>query len=176
MNIKVLFFTALTFFTMNAIVAQDYSDLESIVLNEGADYAKNEGLVVECSDYLLNSPVDVLDKDLNHLIALQFIMRWMEGTPDYMFNLDESITDVTRSDSYLLGVYLASMSKFVIENKDKSKDQDEIKYNAFLMFIHYCEDPAKKVKQKKAIKELIKARDENTLKEYLKIDNSKQFI
>jgi hypothetical protein len=174
MKIKALIIIAISVFAPMVLTAQDYSKLENIVLKEKPDYPKNENLVLECSNYLLNSPIESLDKDLNHLRALQFIMRWMEGTPDYKFSLDESIVDVTKSNSTLLGIYMSCMSKFVIENKDKSKDQAEIKYNSFITFIRYCEDPARNVKQSKKIKELIKAKNENTLREYLKIDNNQE--
>jgi hypothetical protein len=99
-------------------------------------------------------------------------MRWMEGMPDYMFNLDESISEIAKSNNSLYGVFLACISKFVIENKEKSKDQEEIKYNTFLTLIKYCEDPSKNVRQSREIKDLIKARDENRLYEYLKINNT----
>lgn len=124
---------------------------------------------MECSDYILNSPVNVIMNDLNHLNAMQFIMRWMEGTPDYMFSIDEKITRSTKSETALLSVYLAAMCKFSLENKAKSEDEDEVRYNSFLIFIKYCEDPAREVKQNKAIKELIKTKNEGTLKEYLGI-------
>jgi len=161
----------LTTFIFFATMAQDYSGLESIALDDKEDCTKNEKLVLECSDYILNSPADVIMNDLNHLNAMQFIMRWMEGTPDYMFTLDEKIVKATKSETALLSVYMAAMCKFELENKAKSEDEDEVKYNSFLIFINYCEDPAMNVKQNKAIKELIKARNENTLKEYLGVSD-----
>jgi hypothetical protein len=176
MKIKALIIVAVILLVGNVLTAQDYSKLENIVLKDRTDYSKNEDLVLECSNYLINSPIETLDKDLNHLKALQFIMRWMEGTPDYMFSLDEPIGSVTRSNTTLLGIYMACMTKFVIENKDKSKDQNEIKYNSFITFIKYCEDPTKNVKQSKVIKELIKAKNENSLMEYLNINSAQQRV
>ena len=152
---------------LNQILAQDYSNLEKVQLKGNEDYAKNEVLVLECSGYLLNSPLEALDSDINRLRALQFIMRWMEGTPDYMFGLDESISKVINSESKLLGIYMACMTKFVLENKEKSSDQKEIKYNSFLTLIAYCEDQDKGVKLNKELKKLIKARNDGTLREYL---------
>jgi hypothetical protein len=174
MKIKELILIAIILVISNILIAQDYSKLENISFMEITDYSKNESIVLECSDYLLNSPLETLNNDLNRLKALQFIMRWMEGTPDYMFSIDAPIVRISKSNTALLGIYMACMSKFVIENKDKSKDQNEIMYNSFITFIKYCEDPVKKVKQSKGIKELIKARNENKLKEYLNIPGAKQ--
>jgi hypothetical protein len=172
MKIKALLIVTVTMLSCGYLAAQDYSRLENIVLNDKADYSKNEAQVLECSNYLLGSPVTALEKDVNHLNALRFIMRWMEGTPDYTFDLDDSAVKATKSDPNLLGIYMASMCQYVITNKDKAEDQDAIKYNSFLTFIKYCEDESKNVKQNKTIKELIKARNENTLKKYLDIDDS----
>jgi hypothetical protein len=169
MRINVLMICLIVLTFSIEIKAQDYSNLEAINFKDKSDYPENENLVLECSNYLLNSPIEALENDLNHLKAVQFIIRWMEGTPDYMFSLDESITKVTKSNASLLSIYFASMCKFVIENKEKSSDQKEVKFNSFLTFIAYCEDTTKNVKQNKTIKELIKAKNENTLREYLNI-------
>jgi len=36
-----------------------------------------------------------------------------------MFSIDEAISGVTKSNSSLLGIYMACMTKFVLENKEK---------------------------------------------------------
>jgi hypothetical protein len=156
--------------------AQDYSKLDTIKLKDKSDFVKNENLIIECSNYLLNSPIKAIDSDRNHLKALQFIMRWMEGTPDYTFNIDETIAKATKSNPALLGIYMASMSKYVLENKDNSSDDNEVMYNSYLIFIKYCEDATKYVKQNKIIKELIKAKNDNTLKDYLKINIGQKIV
>lgn len=170
MKSRLLIVYILITLVFNGLHAQDYSNLTGIVLKERSDYIKNEELVLECSNYLLNSPVEVLNTDMNRLKALKFVMRWMDGTPDYTFGVDKSVTEITRTNYALLGVYMASMAKFVLENKDKSGDQNEIKYNSFLTLIRYCEDPSKNVKQNRAIRLLIKARDDNNLRAYLKME------
>jgi hypothetical protein len=149
------------------ISAQDYSNLDKIQLNTKTNCAENETLVLECCNYILASPVNELDKDKNRLAALQFIMRWMEATPEYSFMLDESMAKVSSADPALLGVFLSCMSKYAVENK--TDDPGDVKYNSFLTFIKYCEDPASKVKLNKDLKELIDAKNTNSLKDYLKI-------
>jgi hypothetical protein len=149
--------------------AQDYSYLKFLVLKEKSDYQINENLIIELSKYILNSPIDILSNDINHADAVSFLMRWMTGTPDYNFVIDPSITNATKSNPYLLGVFSAAVVKFVLENKDSVKNYKEIKYNSYLTFINFCEDETKHVKKNKEIKNLIKAKNNNTLKEYLKI-------
>ena len=175
MKIKALILSLIAIISLtNYVHAQDYSGLGKIEMNDKSDFQKQENQVLECSNYLLNSPIDALDNDQNHMSALQFIMRWMEGTPDYNFNIDETIGNVMNTNASLLGIYMAAMSKYVLEHKDKASDFDDVKYNSFLIFIKYCEDGSKKVEQTDEIKELIKARDEDHLKDFLKIQNSDQ--
>jgi hypothetical protein len=152
------------------LTAQDYSKLDRIVLKDKDDCAENEDLVLECSNYIIGSPINKIDADENRIKAIQFVMRWMEATPEYSFMIDESIMEVSSSNPSLLGIILVSMSKYVLENKDVSDDPNDIKYNAILTFIKYIEDPDNDVTITSNLKDLIKARDENNLKDYLKIE------
>jgi len=74
-------------------------------------------LVLESVNLLLKSPINENSNNLTNLKAIQFMMKWMEGTPDYQFNIDESMVKATKSNKSLLGVFLASMVKYCIENK-----------------------------------------------------------
>ncbi len=153
----------------SATYAQDYSNLDRIPLKEKADYQKNEAQVLECSNYILSSTATENHNNINNLNALKFLIRWMSGTPDFQFDIDATIAEPSKSNPALLGVYMACMAKFVLENKDKAKDPKEVKYNSILTFIGYCEDASKMVKPNRELKKLIKAKNDNTLKEYLKL-------
>jgi hypothetical protein len=150
--------------------AQDYSRLEKIELNGKEACTENEKLVTQCSDYILKSPINLVEKDDNRIKAVKFILRWMEATPDYSFSLDETMDKATSSNPSLLGVLLASMAKYAIENKNN--DMDDIKYNSFITFIKYLEEPNNKVKLDDDLKDLIKAKHENNLREYLQIESN----
>jgi hypothetical protein len=167
MKIK-LILTFLTIFSLSYIsYSQDYSNLKDIVLKDKTDYPIVEDKILECSKYILNTPMD--DKNLNRLNALQFLMRWMDGTPDFTFNIDETIGKIIKSNQLLLGVHLACMTKFVLENRDKAKDEKEVKYNSIVMLLNYCELPGNNVNLNRELKKMIKAKKEDKLKEYLNL-------
>jgi hypothetical protein len=147
--------------------SQDFSNCGDIILKEKVDYPKTEGKVLECARYILTTPED--KNNLNRLYAMQFLLRWMEGTPDYQFKIDESAGRISKANEELMGVYLACMTKFMLENKDKSKDDAEVKYNSFLLLIGYTEDPNNQVSVKGEMKKMIKAKNEGKLKEFLKM-------
>jgi hypothetical protein len=147
--------------------AQDYSKLKDIELKDKEDFGKVEDKVLECSKYILTTPMD--DENTNRINALQFLFRWMDGTPDYTFSLDETVGKLAQESDALLGVYMACMCRFVLENKDKAKDDNEVKYNSVLMLIDYSQDTHNNVEISGELKNLIQAKDEHRLKEYIKV-------
>lgn len=153
----------------NPSQAQDFGKLNKAGITDKNDCIKQNDNALLCAKYLLEGTIEENENDLNHLNAMQFLMKWMEATPEYSFVIDESITKVSKSNSTLLAVYLAAMTKFVLENKDKAKDIQVVKYNSFLTLISYCQDAQKGVKMNKDLKKLIKAKEENQLNEYLKL-------
>jgi hypothetical protein len=163
-----LILVSLIIFSVTGITySQDYSNLKDIELKDKTDYPKAEDKVLECANYILSTPMD--NNNINRIYAIQFLLRWMGGTPDYTFNIDETIGKITKSEPTLLGVYLACMSKFVLENKDKSNNNDEVNFNSIVMLLNYCDNPSNKVKIKGELKKMIKAKNEDKLKEYLKL-------
>lgn len=147
--------------------AQDYSKLKDIQLKEKGDFIKAEDRILECSKYILTTPMD--DENTNRINALQFMFRWMDGTPDYTFTLDETVGKLAQTSDALLGVYMACMCRYVLENKDKAKDVNEVKYNSVLMLIDYSADTNNKVEISGELENLIRAKDEHRLKEYIKV-------
>jgi hypothetical protein len=162
------FFSIILFLGFVMVInAQDYSKLKDIELKTKEDYNKAEDKVLECTKYILTTPMD--NENTNRTNALQFLLRWMDGTPDYTFNLDETVGKIAQTSDALLGVYMACMSRYVLENKDKAKDEKDVKYNSVLLLIDYANDPANKVEISGELENLIKAKDEHRLKEYIKV-------
>lgn len=170
MKIKNVIMAAALLLVANGVYAQDFSNLDNIQLKAGADYRNNDSVALNCANYLLNTPVDTFD--VSHRNTFTFLMRWITGTPDYTFRVDADIAVKAAPTPALMAVYMASIAKFALENKEQSKDADAVKYNSFLIFIQYCENPNNHVQQTKEIKNLIKAKNDNTLKAYLKINST----
>ena len=167
MKIK-LFLASVAIVASSLVVySQDYSSLKDIVLKDTSDYPKAEGKVLECASYLLSTPLD--DNNINRKYAIQLIIRWMTGTPAYTFGIDQSITQISKSNASILLLYMACMSKYALENKENSKDPKEMKYNSMLLLISYVEDSNHKVKIDGELKKLIQAKKQDKLKQYLKI-------
>jgi len=146
-------------------LAQNFSKLENIPLNDSMDCKNAEPKVLECCNYLLTTPCE---ETLNRLKAVQFIMKWMENTSDYTFTLDKIFLSVSKSNKVLISNLFASMAKTAIT--ETMNENFTFKY--ITIFAEYCENPKYKVKQSAFIKKMIKAKNDNTLAEFIR-ENSK---
>ncbi|MFK7813343.1 MAG: hypothetical protein AB8B59_12690 [Maribacter sp.] len=64
--------------------------------------------------------------------------------------------DLTKGNSDLLGLYMAAMSKVVLENKGKKLTNDEIYSQSEELLVNYCSIADNKMKPSKKIKKIIK--------------------
>ncbi len=148
--------------------AQSLPDYSSIKLEEKADYnstANNAAL--QAANYLFSTPFE--KQNMDRLKSMQYIIRWMTGTPDYSFTLDEQATKFAKKNDDLLGLYMAAMTKYVLENNADTKDQNKIKLNAVKIIITYSRDAKNNIKINSELKKAIDADDKGQLPEYLKL-------
>lgn len=144
-------------------MAQDFSELASVPLDNSENCKKAEPKVAECAQYLLSNPAV---EDLPSLNAMKFIIGWMGKTPDYSFELGGDLLQEIVSDTNLMARYLASQSVVAI-NKGNIKNKQEFEMNYVTLFLDYCEQPKNNVKLTSKLKKYIKAKNENRLKEVL---------
>jgi hypothetical protein len=135
------------------IFAQDFSTLEKYELKSEESYVNAEPKVLECANYLFSHPTN--ENDLNRLYSLQFIMRWMEGAT-YMFNIDKKATDLVGNNQDLLGLYMAGMSKVVVESGTTQLSDDELFDKTATLLVAYCKNESNGVKPTKGLKKLMK--------------------
>lgn len=131
------------------------SKLSDIALNDKADYVSAEGKVLKCADYLISTPFDKLN--INREYSKSFLARWMTGTPDFTFNIDELACKLVKYNVSLLSMYLAYTVKYVIEKKYEVKSEDEIDKNVIPLLIGYCNDPENNVIMNDSLKEILKS-------------------
>jgi hypothetical protein len=145
--------------------AQKVPDYDNVKLSEAADYKTADGTALQAATYVLSVPLSKDDSD--RLKSIQFIIKWMSGTPDYTFTLDGVIEKVTKGNDEMLGVYMAAMTKYALEHPDQAKDPKVVKLNAVMLLLDYCENPAYKVKSTESLKKLLDARNKGELEKEL---------
>jgi hypothetical protein len=134
-------FLLLTLILRIDILAQDYSALKDIPLNNREACKKAETKVLECCNYLLSTPCA---EDMNNKNSIAFIIDWMWATPDYTFSKNNDIHKAVKSNDVLVGRYYAAVTKIAIEKKitDNSKVLID---ESIRLFIDYCMNPKYKV-------------------------------
>jgi hypothetical protein len=157
-------FSILLFFSAFSLLSQNASQYDNIPLNNAANYRKAEPQVILAADYVYSTPVD--KENINRKNAVSFVMKWMAGTSDYSFGMDETITKIAGGDTEILAIYFTSLAKYAL-TKGKGVDREESRYNAYIMLATYCENPANNYKPRGEVKKLIDAKNQDKLKEFL---------
>jgi len=152
---KIILIIAISF-SFNTLIGQNFTELANYEFETKESYKTEENKVLMCANYLFNNPAK--QAKLNRLTSIQFIMKWMTGTPDYTFGIGEKAMELTKGNSDLLGLYMAAMSKVVIENEGGKFDNDEIYNQAEEILVSYCSNSDNKMKPSKKIKKILKSR------------------
>lgn len=143
-------------FLFQATFSQNFIEIASYEFETAESYKGQEGNVLLCANYLFDTPSK--ENEINRLLATQFIFKWMEGTPDYTFDLTSEMSDFTKGNDDLFGILLAGMSKVVIENEGTALTTDEIFAQTKDLLVNYCADTNNKMKPSKSIKKILKSR------------------
>lgn len=151
---RTLFTILIAFLLVNSAFSQNFQELSSYEFNDIESYKNERSKVLECANYLFNNPNK--HEELNRLTAVQYIMKWMEGTPAYTFEIGEKAMELSKGNADLLGLYLAGMAKVVLENKGDALESAEIYDKTEALLVSYCANSENKIKPSKKIKKLIK--------------------
>lgn len=163
---KRLFFVLVLVFVSAFSFAQNLPNYDAIKLEVKEDYnTAAETAALKAASFLLSTPNE--KNSLDRLKSLQYLIKWMSGTPDYSFSLGDPVTKFAKKNEDLLGLYMAAMTKFVLENKADAKDEKKIKLNAVKMLIDYAKDENNKIKINGELKKAVEADNKGQLAEYL---------
>lgn len=146
------------FLVVGALNAQDHTKLKDIPLNNKEDCSSAQPTVLQCANALLSSECKENVESLN---SIAFVMRWMEATPDYKFEINPAIFKAIGSNSVLAGRYLASLAKTALEKGITSEDEFQIE--SISVFLDYCQKPEAAVKIPKKLQRLIEAKQNGKL-------------
>jgi hypothetical protein len=152
-------------FGFTRALPQDLLGFENIARNESLDYKNSEKIALGAASFLLSTAIDSAQNERDK--AVTYMLMWMEGTPDYVFYIDENVNFLTRSNNSLLAIYMAGLTKLSLENPELSNKRNDIKYRSLQLFIQYCSNPAYHVKTYKQLERLIKANEKGRLSDYI---------
>lgn len=154
------------FLAVSTCFGQALPDFDAIRLVTPEDFRAAEPDVARAADYQLSVPFG--KNDMSRLKSLQFIIKWMQGTPDYIFTLDVVADKIIKGNDDMLGLYMACMSKYCLENKEVAKDAVKVRLGSVKLLLRYCEDDSNKMKMNKSLKKLSEADKKGDLENELK--------
>lgn len=146
-----ILFSSLLLITTLTVNAQDFQELPTVSMETKEDFEENESLVMECSKFILSHAPEYQER--NRLLAIQFILRWMEGT-EITFELGEDFIKYAGKDTDRTAVYLASMVTSALTGAEDTST-DQINKQASILFLGYCYKFSS-LKRNKAIKKELK--------------------
>lgn len=145
--------------------SQQLPDFTKIPLTRASEYKNAEPSVLRAAVYVLSMPFS--KDDQSRIRCVKFILKWMTGTPDYSFTFGDSKTKYFKNQSDLMGLYMAAMSKYALENPALSKDQNTVGVNAMVAVLTYSNNPTNNINMTQPMKKLWEANEEGKLSEAL---------
>lgn len=154
----------LMFFSTTSF-AQTLPDFDLIKLDKVSDFKNAAPFALQTANYLLTTP---FQKTNEHRVkALEFLFKWMSGTPDQSYDFDYARNVVSKGNNDILGVYMAAMVKYAVENKEAAKDPKMVKLNSIIILLNYCEKKENNVKMNKQLKAFAEAKAKGELEQAL---------
>jgi len=159
---KLLLICFLTIAVGNSF-AQTLPQLDQIKLKKNKDYKSAEPQVLQTANYVLSIPID--QNKTSRAAAGEFLLKWMDGTQDYTFMLDDVSTKSFLQNTDLTIVYFAAICKYALLNK--SHDIKAVALNGVKGLLDYINNPANNVVKTDEIRELSEANDKGKLANFL---------
>ena len=145
--------------------AQNLPKFDHYKFNKDSDYKLADSAVLQTANFLLSTPID--QNIPVRLKAGQFVMRWMEGTPDYTFSLEQAPIKYLSGNVNLMLLYMTSMAKYALETK--ANDVKIITLNGVKTLLAYVNSPVSDVKKDKNLKKLSDENDKGNLENFLNL-------
>lgn len=145
--------------------AQDLPNLKAIKLNKSTNYKAAEPTALKVSNYLFATPID--RRNRQRIEAGNFLMRWMNGTSDHVFYVEDREMNLFGFDSDVLLMYMAALTKFILEHP-QIKDKDEQAAGAIAIVLPYLHKESDKKKWPNILWRLNDAYQQHKTVEFLK--------
>jgi hypothetical protein len=160
----------LSFFFLNTITiafSQELPNLKHIKFTKKAHYKEIEPTVLKVTDYLFATPIN--HKNTSRKEAGQFLIRWMNNTPFDTFVLEEKETNFFNTDTELMLMYMAGLTKFTLENKSINNQKEKI-FGAMKLILPYLDKQENKKIWSKELWQLVDSYKNGKLEDFLNKD------
>ena len=130
--------------------------LDTHPLNSDAQCRTAEKTVLDLAGYLINNPINKKDNDRRY--AANYVLVWMQQTPDYVFEFTDEAKHVYGSDKMLRGVYYAILAKYVLTQDNKNTKSKSLRKAVLESLLDYIENPKNNAEKTLAMQKYINAK------------------
>ena len=108
-------FAATFCFTKQSFCQTKFEVPTDVEFKTQEDYAKYEPQIIDAAKWL--EETDLNKETSKRKDANAFVLMWLTGTSVVSINIDEALMKLYGKNTDLLGIYLASYSRHILENK-----------------------------------------------------------
>lgn len=135
--------------------SQEFIIPNNVKLKSSEDYKKYETDILNCINWLENTPVN--QKSEKRTIANAFLMQWATGTPSVTIEMQSFQLDLTKKNAGLLMSFMGGWIKYSIENPTEKKNNRAANLAGINSLIKvYSSNKNNGMKKDKRIEKLIK--------------------
>lgn len=145
-------------------VLPNYDDIKLLKPEDFTPHTDSIALIA--SNYVLSLPLRTETQP--RLNSMQYLIKWMTGTPQFTFSLREPIGKITRKDSDLMSIYMACMVKYAVEHRARKPGDYEISVNGMKLLLEYCKLESNHVKVTGELKKTMEAYDRGELEKVMR--------
>jgi hypothetical protein len=149
---KSLLLTALASLFVFGLQAQTFQPPADFKLEKPEDYAKYEGDVVKCYQWLKATAPGESQREKD--AANKFMITWILGSQNLSVEINPKIVTFMETSPELLSIYLGAWANYSINN-DYSQDKVKCTRAAINAVIEYYQDNSDTIKKDSNIEEFI---------------------
>lgn len=161
---NILLFSFFILIATSTSFSQELPNLKHIKLNKKSAFKDLDPLVIKVTDYLFATPVN--HKNDSRKEAGQFLIKWMNDSPFNTFFLEDKETNFFNTDTELMLMYMAALTKFTLENKSIT-DQKEKVLGAMQLVLPYLDKQENKKSWSKELWQLVDSYKTGKLENFL---------
>lgn len=149
-------------FVSTSLAAQNVEIPGNLKLETAEDYKQTEQLVLNATEWLLNTPVS--EEPYKRQAINAFLMKWMIGSPTVSIELVPGIVPLECADCLM--VFMSGWTKYSLEN-DYSKDKVEGALAGAENTIKFYTKNKSELGENSDMEKLIKHQKKGKLKNYM---------
>ena len=119
-NQKILITIISTILCVQSNFSQEFTIPNDVKLDSPEDYKKHEADILNCINWLENTPVN--QNPEKRTKANAFLMLWATGTPTVTIEMQSFQLDLTKKNSGLLMTFMGGWIKHSIENPNEKNN------------------------------------------------------